>query len=88
MPVEREVFIAQLGLILGALANVCHRRLRMSPGEAMLLNLEKLRARFPEKFTTSDALNRDLAAEREILGRHQGGQITHYKRLTRPGSGN
>ena len=30
-------------------------------------NIEKLKSRFPEKFTTEKALNRDLKTEREIL---------------------
>ena len=30
-------------------------------------NINKLKARFPEKFTQDDAYNRDLKAEREIL---------------------
>lgn len=30
-------------------------------------NIEKLRARFPEKFTSENAINRDLNTEREIL---------------------
>jgi len=30
-------------------------------------NIEKLRARYPEKFTSDKAINRDLDAEREIL---------------------
>ncbi len=29
--------------------------------------IEKLRTRYPEKFTSDDAINRDLGAEREIL---------------------
>ena len=30
-------------------------------------NIDKLRARFPEKFTTDNAINRDLITERIIL---------------------
>jgi NTP pyrophosphatase (non-canonical NTP hydrolase) len=33
----------------------------------MATNIEKLRVRFPEKFTEKDALTRDLGAERRIL---------------------
>lgn len=32
-------------------------------------NIEKLKARFPDKFSEESALDRDLAAEREILER-------------------
>jgi NTP pyrophosphatase (non-canonical NTP hydrolase) len=35
--------------------------------EIMHTNIEKLRARFPDKFTEVDALERDLEVEREIL---------------------
>jgi len=35
--------------------------------EVQRINIEKLRARFPNKFTEADANNRDLDKEREIL---------------------
>lgn len=35
--------------------------------EAMELNIAKLRARFPDKFDTDKAINRDLDVERKIL---------------------
>jgi len=38
-------------------------------GEIMNTNIEKLRSRYPEKFTTEDADNRDLIVERKILER-------------------
>lgn len=34
---------------------------------AMKVNIEKLRARYPNKFTEYDAVNRDLDSERKIL---------------------
>ena len=34
---------------------------------AMKVNIEKLRARYPNKFTEHDAVNRDLNSERKIL---------------------
>ena len=34
---------------------------------AMKVNIEKLRARYPNKFTEHDAVNRDLKTERDIL---------------------
>lgn len=37
--------------------------------EIMDLNIEKLKARYPEKFTEEKALNRDLEKERNILER-------------------
>lgn len=36
-------------------------------GEIKERNIEKLRARYPNKFTEHDALNRDLNKERDIL---------------------
>lgn len=39
--------------------------------EAQTTNIEKLRARYPNKFTEHDALNRDLGAERKILEGHE-----------------
>ena len=34
---------------------------------AMKVNIEKLRARYPNKFSEHDAVNRDLKTERQIL---------------------
>lgn len=41
--------------------------LGMSLQQVLQTNIDKLRARYPEKFTTEDALNRDEDAERKIL---------------------
>lgn len=41
--------------------------LGMTYEEAMLTNIAKLKARFPEKFTEYHAENRDLESERKIL---------------------
>ena len=38
-----------------------------SMGDVMQLNIDKLKARYPEKFTQELAENRDLEKEREIL---------------------
>ena len=35
--------------------------------EVMQINIEKLQARYPEKFTSENAINRDLEKERKIL---------------------
>lgn len=43
--------------------------------EILITNIEKLKKRYPEKFTTDHAINRDLHAERSILeGNHNGGK--------------
>lgn len=39
----------------------------ISFGDIITTNIEKLEARYPDKFTNESALNRDLVAEREIL---------------------
>jgi len=43
------------------------RHLGKSFEDCMRVNIEKLQARFPDKFTSEDALNRDLDTERRIL---------------------
>lgn len=43
------------------------RELDLDFHELLQLNIDKLRARFPEKFTETHALNRDLGKEREVL---------------------
>lgn len=37
--------------------------------EILTLNIEKLKARYPEKFTEENAVNRNLDKEREVLER-------------------
>jgi len=46
--------------------------------EAMEKNIAKLRARYPEKFTEEDALNRDLVEERKAL---EVGDCNHHYRM-------
>lgn len=43
--------------------------LKTTMNEIMSVNIEKLQARYPEKFSEQNALNRDLKKEREILER-------------------
>ena len=43
------------------------RELDLDFEEILQLNIDKLRARFPEKFSESHAINRDLGKERSIL---------------------
>lgn len=43
------------------------RELDLDLEEVLQLNIDKLRARFPERFTEQHALNRDLERERGIL---------------------
>lgn len=46
---------------------MCCQRLGLSMEKIMEQNIEKLRVRFPEKFTTELALSRDLNKERDSL---------------------
>ena len=43
------------------------RELDLDFEDILQMNIDKLRARFPEKFTEHHAINRDLGKEREIL---------------------
>lgn len=43
------------------------RMLDIDPAEIFEINVNKLRARYPEKFTEERALNRNLGKEREVL---------------------
>lgn len=43
------------------------RTLELDPEEILKINIEKLKVRFPEKFTEKEALHRNLAKERTVL---------------------
>lgn len=49
--------------------------LNLDPESIMETNIAKLRARYPEKYTDRDALNRDLPKEREVLETLEGGKM-------------
>lgn len=44
-----------------------YRALKRTPAEAKIVNIDKLKKRYPEKFESSQAIDRDTKAEREIL---------------------
>jgi rubrerythrin len=44
-----------------------YRTLNKTPQEAKVVNIDKLRKRYPQQFTSSDAIHRNTNAEREIL---------------------
>lgn len=48
------------------IVNLC-RLLNLDPEQLMQNNIDKLRVRFPDKFTMENALNRNLEAERKEL---------------------
>jgi len=56
----------EIGDILWYLANFC-RMHNIDIEEVMGTNIAKLKARYPDKFTEDNAINRDLKKEREIL---------------------
>lgn len=65
-PLDKIHQTEEVGDILWYLANYCKIN-DISIEDAMDKNIRKLQARFPEKFTEHDALNRDLDAERKEL---------------------
>lgn len=58
----------EMGDILWYIAMFCHHR-DIDFDSLMERNINKLRTRFPDKFTQEKAINRDLEAEREQLER-------------------
>lgn len=56
----------EIGDIMWYISNLC--KLKGWDFEKICqTNIDKLKARYPEKFTSDDALNRDLDSERKIL---------------------
>lgn len=56
----------ELGDLLWYMARICDE-LGLTFEECMARNIEKLRTRYPNKFTEQAALNRNLEAERKVL---------------------
>jgi NTP pyrophosphatase (non-canonical NTP hydrolase) len=56
----------EIGDLLWYISNLL-RVLDMDFEQVLYLNVEKLKARYPEKFTEDNAINRDLEAERKVL---------------------
>lgn len=63
---DRTNLIEELGDLEWYMA-VIRDALDVEQSEVQRINIEKLRARYPEKFSKDDALNRDLDQERAIL---------------------
>lgn len=63
---DRTNLVEELGDAQWGIALACHT-LGISLEEVMKLNIEKLKRRFPDRFTTERALSRDLDAERQAL---------------------
>lgn len=56
----------ELGDLMWYVAIICDQ-FGFSLEEIKQINIDKLRKRYPQKFTESSALNRDLDAERKVL---------------------
>lgn len=56
----------ELGDLLWYISEFCNAN-NINLNYVMAKNIAKLHARFPDKFTTDDAINRNLDIEREIL---------------------
>lgn len=65
-PLDKVNIVEELGDLLFYVAVAC-RELNISMEQIAETNLAKLLKRYPEKFTESAALNRNLDAERKIL---------------------
>lgn len=65
-PLDRTNLIEELGDLEWYMA-VLRKALDVSQEEVQRINIEKLRARYPEKFTDTHALHRDLDRERDVL---------------------
>ena len=65
-PLDTTNIKEEIGDIFWYAALIC-RTLDVSFEDVMYKNIEKLRARFPQKFSESDAINRDLGEERRVL---------------------
>lgn len=56
----------EIGDVMWYIANFCNIN-NWDLRDIMEINIKKLEARYPDKFTTNNAINRDLVKERSIL---------------------
>lgn len=63
---DHDNLIEELGDILWYVALACNA-LNATMERVMEKNIAKLRARYPDKFTSENAINRDLEAEKKAL---------------------
>lgn len=64
--VDKVNLVEELGDVLWYCALLAHE-LKVELGDVMEINIEKLRARFPNKFTDDLAIDRHVEKEREII---------------------
>lgn len=65
-PLDKVNLIEELGDMMWYVAVACVE-LGVSLEDVMQINIDKLKARFPERFTTVAANNRNLDKERDVL---------------------
>ena len=65
-PFDIELFIERLTRLLKTVSNLV-KFIDWDLEKICRINIEKLQARYPEKFTTEKSINRDLEKERNIL---------------------
>ncbi|WP_053764351.1 nucleoside triphosphate pyrophosphohydrolase family protein [Leptospirillum ferriphilum] len=65
-PLDRVNLMEELGDIEWYMA-MAYRSIGTTPGNVREINIAKLKARYPEKFTEEHAINRDLIQERYVL---------------------
>lgn len=64
VPIDELKLIHAVGVVFVALRGIANL------DQAMVANISKLSRRYPEKFTTEQAVNRDIVAENEVLKSH------------------
>lgn len=65
-PIDYVNIKEELGDLMWYIVNICNMH-GWDVRDIMQTNIDKLRARYPEKFTEEHAINRDLETERKIL---------------------
>ncbi|MDX2102914.1 MAG: hypothetical protein EAZ99_03875 [Alphaproteobacteria bacterium] len=67
-PLDRANLLEELGDIEWFMA-LAYRTLEARPEAVRQVNIDKLRKRFPDRFTEAQAIDKDIAAERDLLDR-------------------
>lgn len=65
-PLDKTNIGEEIGDIFWYIFNLC-RMFDIDPEDILENNIKKLKARYPEKFTEENAVNRNLDRERQIL---------------------
>ena len=66
-PLDSVNLKEEVGDVMWYIAIACHA-LGISIEQVCAMNIAKLRARYPHKFTSHDAINRDVAKEIQAMG--------------------